>query len=128
MTDDETKAPGIGYMNPPEHTRFRKGRSGNPRGRPRKREDLNTVLNRVLTRKVRVKDNDRTIAIREALIWKLRELALQGDKQALTLQRRILDQAGWADPDSCSPEDIRQRVLRAFERRGVKVERTRAGT
>lgn len=80
------------------------------------------------TRKVRVKDNDRKMPIRDALIWKLRDLALQGDKQALALQRRILDQAGWADPDPYSPEDIRHRVLRAFERMGVKVERTRGGT
>lgn len=124
MTDEESKAPGVGYMNPPEHTRFRKGRSGNPRGRPRKREDLNTVLNRVLTRKVRVKDNDRTMPIRDALIWKLRDLALQGDKQALALQRRILDEAGLAAPDPHSPEDIRLRVLRAFERMGAKVQWT----
>lgn len=121
MTDEESNAPGIGYMNPPEHTRFRKGTSGNPRGRPRKREDLNTVLNRVLTRKVRVKDNDGTMAIREALIWKLRELALQGDKQALALQRRILDEAGLAHPDPYSPDEIKLQVLRAFERMGVKV-------
>jgi hypothetical protein len=124
MTDEEDKAPGIGYMNPPEHTRFRKGTSGNPRGRPRKREDLNTVLARVLDRKVRVKDNDQMMPIREALIWKLRELALQGDKQALALQRRIIDEAGLAQPESHSPEEIKLQVLRAFERMGVKVERT----
>jgi hypothetical protein len=128
MTDEEDKAPGIGYMNPPEHTRFRKGTSGNPRGRPRKREDLNTVLARVLDRKVRVKDNDQMMPIREALIWKLRELALQGDKQALALQRRIIDEAGLAQQESHSPEETRERVLRAFERMGVKVERTRGGT
>lgn len=121
MTDEESKAPGIGYMNPPEHTRFRKGISGNPRGRPRKREDLNTVLTRVLNRNVRVKDNDQTMPIREALIRKLRELALQGDKQALALQRRILDEAGLAHPDPHSPEEIKLQVLRAFERMGVKM-------
>lgn len=73
MTNDKTT--NVGYMSPPEHTRFKKGKSGNPRGRPRKQEDLNNLLNRVLKRKVRVKDNDRKMPIREALIWKLRELA-----------------------------------------------------
>ena len=51
-------------------------------------EDLDTVLHRVLNRKVRVKDDDQTMPIRDALMRKLRELALQGDKQALALQRR----------------------------------------
>ena len=50
MTDRDT--PTTGFMNPPKHTQFQKGKSGNPRGRPRKRDDLNTVLERVLKRKV----------------------------------------------------------------------------
>jgi hypothetical protein len=28
----------VGYRNPPRHTQFRKGRSGNPGGRPRREE------------------------------------------------------------------------------------------
>ncbi len=102
----ERKTSDVGYMNPPEHTRFKKGKSGNPRGRPRKREDLNTVLQRVLNRKVRVKDNDQKLPIQDALIWKLRELALQGDKQALALQRRIIDEA---DIGPSAEEMLRER-------------------
>lgn len=103
--------PKVGYMNPPQHTRFKKGKSGNPRGRPRKEEGLDTVLHRVLNRKVRVKDDDQTMPIRDALMRKLRELALQGDRQALALQRRIIDESGIADPDACSPEEKKRRIL-----------------
>jgi hypothetical protein len=113
MTDEKT--PKVGYMNPPEHTQFKKGKSGNPRGRPRKREDLNTVLHRVLNRKVRVKDNDQKLPIRDALMWKLRELAVSGDKQAMALQRRIIDESGIADPDAYSPEEEKQEILRALQ-------------
>ena len=117
----ERKTSDVGYMNPPEHTRYKKGKSGNPRGRPRKREDLNTVLQRVLNRKIRVKDNDRKLPIRDALIWKLRELALQGDKQALALQRRIIDEADIGPSAEEMLREKRDRILKAFERKGVEV-------
>ncbi|WP_300550500.1 DUF5681 domain-containing protein [Roseovarius sp.] len=113
MTD--AKNPNVGYMKPPEHTQFKKGKSGNPRGRPRKREDLNTVLHRVLNHKVRVKDNDQKLPIRDALMWKLRELAVSGDKQAMALQRRIIDESGIADPDAYSREEEKQEIVRALK-------------
>ena len=114
MTEENTST--VGYMNPPEHTRFKKGKSGNPLGRPRKREDLNTVLHRVLKRKVRVKDNDQKLPIRDALMWKLRDLALNGDKQAIALQRRIIDESGIADPNAYTPEEDKKQMLRALKK------------
>ena len=117
----ERKTSDVGYMNPPEHTRFKKGKSGNPRGRPKKREDLNTVLQRGLNRKIRVKDNDQKLPIRDALICKLRELALQGDKQALALQRRIIDEADIGPSAEEMLREKRVRILKAFERMGVEV-------
>ena len=120
----ERKTSDVGYMNPPEHTRYKKGKSGNPRGRPRKREDLNTVLQRVLNRKVRVKDNDQKLPIQDALIWKLRELALQGDKQALALQRRIIDEADIGQPREEIVREWRERIAKALERMGVEVIRS----
>ena len=43
----------IGYRNPPKHTRWKKGQSGNPRGRPKGarglKNDLDRVLRKVLT-------------------------------------------------------------------------------
>ena len=77
--------PNVGFMNPPEHTQVQRDKSGNPRGRPRKQEDLNTVLHRVFKRKVRVKDNNQKLPIRDTLIWKLRELTPNGDKQSIAL-------------------------------------------
>lgn len=120
-------APTTGYMNPPEHTRFKKGKSGNPQGRPRKPKDLNTLLQKVLNRKVRIKDDERKIPIGDALIWKLRELALQGDKQAMTLQRRIIEQAGLTQTDVTDPEAKKEKILKAFENMGVKVDRSEGG-
>ena len=36
----------VGYGNPPAHSRFQKGRSGNPPGRPRSK--VSTILSKVL--------------------------------------------------------------------------------
>ncbi len=111
--------PKVGYMNPPENTRFKKGKSGNPRGRPRKREGLNTVLQRVLKRKVRVKDKEQNMPIRDALMWKLRDLALHGDKQALALQRRILFEAGFGAREPDPPFDTKAKALEICDRLGI---------
>ena len=119
MTDGET--PTAGFMNPPKHTQFPQGKSGNPRGRPRKHKDLYTALDQVLNRKVRIRDEERKIPIREALIWKLRELVLQGDKQAWSLQRQILEDAGLAQTDGDDPEADKIKVLRTLENMGVNV-------
>lgn len=121
MTEPET--PTVGFMNPPKNTQFQRGKSGNPRGRPRKPKDINTILQQVLDRKVRLREGDRQITIRNALIWKLRELTLQGDKRALALLRKIVDEAGLATADAQRSGEVKERVLKAFENMGVKVNR-----
>lgn len=114
-------SPAVGYMNPPENTRFKKGRSGNPLGRPRKPKDINTILHQVLKRKVRIRDEERKIPISDALILKLRELALQGDKQCLALQRQIIKQADLAHANTFDPEAQKEVILKALENMGVTV-------
>lgn len=119
MTDQDKKA--VGYCSPPEHSRFKKGRSGNPKGRPKSPEDAYTVLQRVLKRKVRPKGSERQMPISEALIRKLKEVALTGDRRALDLQRLILDAAGTPAGTRLEPAEKKRRILEAFERMGVEV-------
>lgn len=111
----------VGYGCPPKHTRFKKGQSGNQKRHTKKKDDIYTLLLRVLNRKIRLKDEDRQMPIREALIRKLRSLALSGDRRAIDLQRRILDEAWDNQPDDFDPEAIRMHVLDAFRKMGVKV-------
>ena len=46
----------VGYGKPPRHTRFKKGQSGNPRGRPSGSKNLATVLSEALNELVIVAD------------------------------------------------------------------------
>src|SRR5260370_10634823 len=54
---EQPKTASVGYCNPPERTRFKKGRSGNPQGRPRGTFNMATVLERTLREKVVINEN-----------------------------------------------------------------------
>jgi uncharacterized protein DUF5681 len=75
----------VGFGKPPQHTRFRKGRSGNPKGRPKGRRNLATVLERTLQEKVVINENGvrRTVTKLEAAVKQLVNKAAAGDLAAL---------------------------------------------
>lgn len=75
----------VGYRNPPEHTRFKKGQSGNPKGRPRGTLNLATVLARTLREKVMINEHGqrRVVTKLEAAIKQLVNKAAAGDLAAL---------------------------------------------
>lgn len=53
MSDnDDHSHEDVGCGKPPEHTRFRKGVSGNPRGRPKGAPSLSAIVERTLQEKV----------------------------------------------------------------------------
>ena len=58
-TDDDARDYKVGYKKPPLHTRFKKGQSGNPRGRPRGAKNFSSVLNDALNQRVVVTENGR---------------------------------------------------------------------
>ncbi|MBA3055496.1 MAG: hypothetical protein FP826_11315 [Sphingomonadales bacterium] len=72
-----------GYKRPPAATRFVKGRSGNPRGRPRNRHreiPYDTVLGQMVT--IREEGRERRVTAAEAFILQLTRKGLQGDSAA----------------------------------------------
>lgn len=75
----------IGYGKPPKHTRFAKGQSGNPSGRPQGSQNLGTVLLKTMRQRIRVTENGqvRYITKLEAVIVQLVNKALRGDVNAI---------------------------------------------
>ena len=70
----------VGYKKPPVSTRFRKGQSGNPKGRPRgKRKDVphEAVLGQMVT--IREDGTDRRVTAAEAILLQLAKEGLEGD-------------------------------------------------
>jgi hypothetical protein len=73
----------VGYRNPPVHSRFPKGRSGNPGGRKKDSRNFRTVLEEVMAREVEQPGKNRPIPLIEALFLKLADCGLKGDRKAI---------------------------------------------
>lgn len=70
----------VGHCRPPSSTRFQKGRSGNPKGRPkgsRRADAFDRVLGQLVT--VREDGVERHVTAAEAFIMQLMKRALEGD-------------------------------------------------
>jgi Family of unknown function (DUF5681) len=88
MDDENDPKPNdrpVGYGNPPEHMRFKKGTSGNPRGRPKGALNMATVLERTLRDKVVINENGvrKTVTKLEAAVKQLVNKAASGDLAAM---------------------------------------------
>ncbi len=87
MTNDAEE---IGYRQPPKATRFQKGTSGNPKGRPKGTKNLCTLLDQAVNETVPVTKNGkrRSISKLEATVTQLANKAASGDAKAM---RELLD-------------------------------------
>ena len=70
--------PSVGYGKPPTRTRFKKGRSGNRKGRPTGSKNYCVVLEHVLKECVKLPDG-RAVSKAEALVIRAQHGALKGD-------------------------------------------------
>ncbi|SHN87804.1 DUF5681 domain-containing protein [Bradyrhizobium erythrophlei] len=90
--EDDAENPGdedkVGYRKPPKHSRFRRGQSGNPRGRPRvayEKDDF--PVRRFMMEPVEVtrKGKKEQVTTYEAILMRLAAKALAGDSASAKL-------------------------------------------
>jgi hypothetical protein len=85
-SDTETTADyDIGYGKPPRHRGFQKGRSGNPKGRPKGSKNFATLLAEALDEKVQVTEDGkrRRVTKRELVIKQLVNKSASADLRAI---------------------------------------------
>ena len=103
----------VGYGKPPKHSQFKKGQSGNAKGRPRGKRNMASLVSDVLAQKVTITANGKRkrVSSETALLLRLREKALGGDLRALHMllslrASHIPDAESAADHRLMAAEDI----------------------
>lgn len=79
-------------------TRFRKGQSGNPKGRPRKRSADSFIFTAIFEQKLTLTQNgvERELSVEEAAQLRIVQAALKGDAKALdTVSGWLLEREAW---------------------------------
>jgi hypothetical protein len=112
----------IGYGKPPIHSRFRKGRSGNPGGRPRGKR-LATLLREALseTAMIEINGRPRRVSRGQATVALLIDRAAEADPRWMKLLLDLvqkLDIGGDArdDDEEVDAEEAREFLIRELDR------------
>lgn len=83
----------IGHCQPPLHTQFRKGQSGNRKGRPRKDASRSTaqMIDDALQTRIRMTVNgkEERVTMAEAITKRLAHEAANGDLAAIDIMKRL---------------------------------------
>ena len=125
----------VGFRKPPRHSQFKKGQSGNPKGRPRGSRNFSTDLKETLEEPIRVTHHGKakTVSTQLAALMRLREKALGGDVRALD---RLLELARLYNDDEMAEAATRlsatdTEILEAHDAKVLRragMEKTQRGT
>jgi Family of unknown function (DUF5681) len=86
----------VGYGRPPVATQFKKGESGNPKGRPKGSRTVGAVLQDILQQRIPVTENGKTrrLPALEVMLRRLANDAMRNEPVALKLMLSLFDRYG----------------------------------
>ncbi len=119
MTNSGNDPYEVGYGKPPRRTQFVTGRSGNPKGRPRGRKSIRSILLDSLGAKTKlmVDGKPRTMTRLEVFIMQLDRQAMNGDLKAIRERLRLQQIFAAAREEETASAEERQRDLEAVRRK-----------
>lgn len=115
----------VGYGRPPLHSRFRKGRSGNPYGRARRPNDLAVLVKKALDRPVGSRPRRQRLTQRETIVARLIERAADGDLRATRLLLDFVERYAeemTPEPDPDEVKSARESLIDALDRLAAEAE------
>ena len=88
--------PAVGYKRPPMHTRFKPGQSGNPSGRPKGSQNLQTLFKKILNEQISLREGLRVrkVSKAEAVLRGLVIGALKGEARSVDTVFRLAEKTG----------------------------------
>jgi len=96
----------VGYGRPPVASRFKSGKSGNPKGRPKGAKNLKTLIREAMTASIPIQEGEKTRRVTrlEGVVLRQIQSALRGnDKSAMAVLKMAL-QLGFLQDSSESGE------------------------
>ena len=88
----------VGYGRPPKHSQFKKGQSGNPKGRPKKKKEthLTAMVENAFMAPISLQMGGKKVTMPaiEAMIWRWRADALGGDLRSIAAAIKLYEERG----------------------------------